>query len=242
MKSMREEVNAADKLRNALTALEPDARARTTGAVRADGTLFTLEEQHRAVSGFELNPSVPIDIRVHFETAKNLYLYAWFVYRFYPVAERQALSTLEFALRERLALLFPADFGSTAKPKQGLSALLRKASLEKLIANDGLRASHRWAMQRARQRVADEALQQLVQSGAALVEFDYDSARAEPKDYSDDALSVFIETLPKIRNAHAHGSAMLHPTVLGTFEIVTDLVNQLYPIHESAGNSVGTCA
>lgn len=236
MKSMREEVNAADKLRNALTALEPDARARTTGAVRADGTtfLFTLEEQHRAVSGFELNLEVPIDIRVHFETAKNLYLYAWFVYRFYPVAERQALSTLEFALRERLTLLFPADFGSTSKRKQGLSALLRKASVEKLIANNGLRACHRWAMQRARQRVADVALQQLVQSGAAFVEFDYDSARAEPTDYSDDALSVFIETLPKIRNAHAHGSAMLHSMVLGTFEIVTDLVNQLYLAESSA--------
>ncbi|WP_198674766.1 hypothetical protein [Rhodoferax ferrireducens] len=36
-------------------------------------------------------------------------------------------------------------------------------------------------------------------------------------------------TLPAIRNTYAHGSSMLHSTVLGTFEIVTDLVNQLYP-------------
>ncbi|HEY5582342.1 MAG TPA: hypothetical protein VIK56_14510 [Rhodoferax sp.] len=100
-----EEVNSADKLRDATTALEPDARARTTGAIRADGTvsMVTLEEWHAAVSGFALTLAVPLDIRVHFETAKNLYLYAWFVYRFYPVAEQQALATLEFALRERLA-------------------------------------------------------------------------------------------------------------------------------------------
>jgi hypothetical protein len=64
--------------------------------------------------------------------------------------------------------------------------------------------------------------------------------RATPQDYSADALSIFIETLPAIRNALAHGSAMLHPTVLGTFEIVADLVNQLYPVDAPAiSSSVG---
>lgn len=72
-------------------------------------------------------------------------------------------------------------------------------------------------------------MRRLIENGAESVEFDYDSAKPEPQDYSDDALSVFIQTLPKIRNAYAHGSSMLHSSVLGTFEIVTDLVNELYP-------------
>lgn len=227
---INEDVSQGDKLRDAITALEPDTRTRTISTIRADGTvsMVTLEERHADVSAFELTLAVPRDIRVHFETARNLYLYAWFVYRFYPVAEKQALATLEFALRERLTLLFPAQFGPTQRPV-GLSALLRKARDEKLIFSHGLRASQRWAMQKARARVSDEAMRRLIENGAESVEVDYDSAKPEPQDYSDDALSVFIQTLPKIRNAYAHGSSMLHSSVLGTFEIVTDLVNELYP-------------
>lgn len=146
-----EPVNAADQLRDAITALEPDDSARMTVAIRSGGTvsMVTLEERHAGVSGFELTLAVPLAIRVHFETAKNLYLYAWFVYRFYPVAEQQALGTLEFALRQRLAPLFPDQFGSSAKRQPGLHMLFEKACKEKLLTNEGLRANERFARNRA---------------------------------------------------------------------------------------------
>jgi len=48
-----------------------------------------------------LNDTVPEKIREHFETTKNLLLYSWFVYRFIPVAEFHAATTLEYALKER---------------------------------------------------------------------------------------------------------------------------------------------
>jgi hypothetical protein len=83
-------------------------------------------------------------------------------------------------------------------------------------------------LRRARNRVSDEATRQLIESGAEFIEFDSDFAVPERQDYFDDALEIFIQTLPEIRNAYAHGSSMLHPTVLGTFEIVTDLINQLF--------------
>jgi len=51
-----------------------------------------------------------------------------------------------------------------------------------------------------------------------------------PEGYAHDSLKIFAETLPFFRNTYAHGSSILHPTVLGTFEIVTDLVNQLYSV------------
>jgi len=47
-----------------------------------------------------LNDTVPEKIREHFETTKNLLLYSWFVYRFIPVAEFHAATTLEYALKE----------------------------------------------------------------------------------------------------------------------------------------------
>jgi len=226
-----ERISPVDGLRDERTALEPDTRALTTVAIRADGSasMVTLSEQHADISGFELTLAVPLDIRVHFETAKNLYLYAWFVYRFYPVAEQQALATLEFGLRARLAMLNLELYGPNSKWIPSLSKMLETARKEGLISNPGMRATERWAMQRARDRVSDDATRSLIESGAEFIEFDPDSAVPELQDYSDDALSIFMETLPAIRNTYAHGSAMLHPTVLGTFEIVTDLVNQLYP-------------
>lgn len=226
------QISPADQLRNASTAHECDARSLTTVAIRADGaiSMISLDERHCEVAAFTLHANVPLDVRIHFETAKNLYLYAWFVYRFYPVAEQQALAALEFGLRTRLAMLHPAKYGPNSTWIPSLSKMLETARKDGLISNAGMRATERWAMLRARNRVSDHATRRLIESGAEFIEFDPDSAVPEPQDYSADALSIFIETLPAIRNALAHGSSMLHPTVLGTFEIVADLVNQLYPV------------
>jgi hypothetical protein len=210
-------LSQADELRDALSALEPDARS-----------VSTMAERHADVSQFELLPTVPTDIRIHFETAKNLYLYAWFVYRFYPVAEQQALISLEFGLRERLALSYPEKYGRASTWIPTLTKMLETARNDGLISNAGMRATERWALRRARYRVSYEAPRRLIESGAEFIEFDSDGAVPEPQDYCDDPLAIFIETLPEIRNTYAHGSAMLHPTVLGTFEIVTDLINQLF--------------
>lgn len=191
--------------------------------------MVTLAERHADVSQFELVPTVPMDIRIHFKTAKNLYLYAWFVYRFYPVAEQQALTTLEFGLRERLSISYPDIYGPHSKWIPKLTKMLEAARKDGLIANAGMRATERWALRRARDRVSNEATRRLIETGVESIEYDLDGAKPEAQDYSDDALSTFIETLPAIRNTYAHGSAMLHSTVLGTFEIVTDVINQLFP-------------
>ena len=160
---------------------------------------------------------------------RDRYLYAWFVYRFYPVAEQQALTTLEFGLRERLAIVYPSQYGPNSKWIPPLTKMLETARADGLIANAGMRATERWAFRRARDRVSDEATRKLIETGAESIEFAPDNVLPEPQDYSDDALSVFMETLPAIRNTYAHGSSMLHSTVLGTFEIVADLINQLFP-------------
>ena len=224
-------LSPADQLRSADKALMPDDRSVSTVAFRPDGTtsMVALAERHADVAQFELLPTVPADIRIHFETAKNLYLYAWFVYRFYPVAEQQALITLEFALRERLALTYSDKYGQTSKWIPSLTKMLATAREDGLISNAGMRATDRWALRRARDRVSNEATRRLIESGAEFVEFDLDGIVPGVQDFCDDALKIFTETLPEIRNIYAHGSSMLHPTVLGTVEIVTDLINQLFP-------------
>lgn len=234
-----EEVNLADRLRDAATVLEPDARALSTVALRAEGTasVVALAEQSADVSQFELTQAVPLDIRVHFETAKNLYLYAWFVYRFYPVAEQQALGTLEFALRKRLTPMFPNQFGPSAKGSSGLRKLFEKAVKEKLITNNGLRGTERMALQRARDRVSMARIREMQERKLEVMAFDDSAVVPLPEDYVHDSLKIFAETLPYFRNTYAHGSSMLHSSVLGTFEIVADLVNQLYLADDSAMGS-----
>lgn len=237
--SKSEPVSDADQLRNPQAALLPDPRSGSFAGVRADGSIskITLQDRYEDVREFVLNESVPHDVRVHFETAKNLYLYAWFVYRFFPVAEKHVLATLEFALRERLALIYPDRFGPDVEWVPGMAKMFKQAREDKLISNDGMRAYHRRAMQRARARVSDEAMRQLIESGAESVEYDPDSAVPMEQDYSWDALETYLETLPAIRNMYAHGSSNLHATVLGTFEIVTDLVNQLFPLPVSSDSN-----
>lgn len=70
----------------------------TTGAMRD----ITIEEHHAQAASLTLRPEVPEDIAVSFETAKNLYLYSFYAYRFGVVAAAHAIQTLEFALRSRL--------------------------------------------------------------------------------------------------------------------------------------------
>lgn len=212
-------ISASDRLRDPQTALLPDARSNPT---------WTLADQHQLISGFELSDAVPIDVRVHFETAKNLYLYAWLAYRFYPVAEKHALATLEFALRERLAAWLDEKPKPGVKTPKGLKQLFTWAVNEKLISNEGLRANRRWAEGQARERVSMEKTIEMIDRGLSQIEYEVSDIEPIPEDYSRDWMEILGESLPYIRNTYAHGSSMLHPSVLSTFEKVTDLVNQLY--------------
>lgn len=225
-----EEVNPSDQLRNPQAVLVPDARSDFTVAFRPDGSVskMTLVDRHQMIAEYVLADSVPQAIRVHFETAKNLYLYAWFVYRFYPVAEKHALASLEFALRKRLTVWLREKQGSDVKIPQGLSKLFAKAVADKLITSEGLRANERLARQRASYRASMERIREMQALGLSEMTYEEESIEPLPEDYAYDSLKIFGETLPQIRNEYAHGSSMLHATVLGTFEIVTDLVNQLY--------------
>ena len=81
-----------EKLRPAEYVCEPDPRNLTV--VRIDLTNGTsrdieLADHHEGISLCALHAGVPEDIVIQFETARNIYLYAWFVYRFYPVALRE---------------------------------------------------------------------------------------------------------------------------------------------------------
>ena len=62
-----------------------------------------LKELHTEVKNIELIPEVPEDVISQFNVAKMLAVYAWNYFPLHQVAELKAFSTLEMALRIKLA-------------------------------------------------------------------------------------------------------------------------------------------
>lgn len=193
----------------------------------------SLERRIDYIAQFVLSGQAPEEVRIHFETGKNLFVFAWHVYRFHMVAEQHILGTLEMAVRMRL------EAQPSLSPPRGLSALLRTASAASLIANDRFFARHQWAVERARWRHDIEEMDRMHREGIHECVVDYTQVVPNDEDLSYDWLEHFIDTLPKLRNMHAHGSGALYPAIGRTFEIVVELINQLFP--ERSDNAVNAC-
>lgn len=90
-----------DDLRTPEHLCDPDPRIRHLVKVDQDSGLapaLTRADQYGSIAKYALSGTVPGDVRILFDTARNLYLYAWFVYHFYNVAEQQVFACLEMAL------------------------------------------------------------------------------------------------------------------------------------------------
>lgn len=92
-----------EKLKPLDEVCQPDVKYRnrvdldhSTGII----TDTTVESIYRRIEPIQLNENVPEDVRSHFEIARNLALYSWFVYSF-VVAAMQAYSSLEMALKRK---------------------------------------------------------------------------------------------------------------------------------------------
>lgn len=99
-------------------------RNRETGEIRR----LTLRDRYSHIEAITLVSAVPEVIREHFDTARNLLLYSWFAYRFIPVAELHAFSSVEYALRIK-----------SGKSKWMLKKLLALAIKNKWIEDGGFR-------------------------------------------------------------------------------------------------------
>jgi len=192
---------------------------------------IALDEHHCAVASLNVSAAVPQDVLVQFETAKNLYLYAWFVYRFFPVAEHHALTCLELGLQHRFSGPLPKKYWN--KPwKPTLRPLLCFAIDTGVIKNEGFRQWRDQVNIRAEQRYSLERQREMYEQGLSRIELDYSQAIPNDQDRNWDYVSILREVLPEIRNSYAHGSALLHRQVLGTLELVSEILNQLFECSE----------
>ena len=173
---------------------------RETGAARQK----TLRDHYSEIEEIGLLPEVPEEIRVHFDTARNLYLYNWFVYRFGPVAELHAIASVEFALKIK-----------SGKKRACLKKLLNDAIQKKWIQDGGFKYYP----------VSQETL---IQRTAA------DSHRPPKNEHDPDSdnlqayCKILADSLPYFRNTFAHGSKIIYPTGVATLAICADIINQLF--------------
>jgi len=122
----------------------------TAPDVRRANIVGTLAAEHADLDCIQLNDAVPDIAAQLFETAKNVSLYSWFVYRFHPVAESVAFAALELALNLRRTgmTLLPPDFRSL-----GLSRLLRDAIDSGVLSESSFPSRPNIAAQSARMAI-----------------------------------------------------------------------------------------
>jgi hypothetical protein len=187
-----------------------------------------LDDHHEGIAALSLHAGVPQDVALQFETARNLYLYAWFVYRFYPVAEHHSLACLELALRDRLKDDVRAGKVGGSGRQPMLRALLRYAVAQGLVKNEGFQTWRNRGEINARSRVEMGKMREMSEKNLTEISWDDSELELTAEDLNWDYANMLVDTLPYIRNEYAHGSTNLHNLVLHTIQIVCEIINQLY--------------
>ncbi|MEM7207571.1 MAG: hypothetical protein AAF434_07095 [Pseudomonadota bacterium] len=184
----------------------PDPRWQAFGYGTPDGVDFiSLERYAKPIQEICLNDEVPESVVVHFETAKNLALFAWHVYRFVPVAKLHAFISIEFALREK-----------TGNRKAPFKKLLQSSIHKGWLSNEKF---SQW------QRVTETRAMEYERSVEMAKEFGIEPP--EKPQYWD-YLSVLKEQIPFFRNTYAHGSPSISPWPYSALQDSAEIINQLY--------------
>jgi len=197
---------------------------------RQESFASTLEDRHAALQEIALNRSTPLDVRQLFETAKNLSLYSWFVYRFHQVSELVAFSALEMALRERYQTEKPTDEKSKKNRPPSLYDLMQHAKKEKWITNEGFPDFYEVARRNAEIKKMMDKSKKHNFNKEPYMSIDEPSEEEISEVLAIlDRVKAIAASAHKIRNDLAHGSKTLHPNSISTLRINAVLINQIYP-------------
>ena len=211
---------------------DPDPRSFFFEKFDPDEKIFktiTLSDHHQAISRYSLLPPVPEKIITHFETAKNIYLYAWFVYRFYPVADFHVRATLELALKYKIGKGNLKKASQSVGKNPGLNAYILYAIQQGWVQNEGFQRWWDTAYLRAKDRVQRDLVGEMERTGDAEAFFDPSQVKITEQDKKWNLLETISKSIPAIRNEYGHGSSMLHSGILSSFELIAEFINQLWP-------------
>lgn len=206
-----------DPLKKLEDVLEPDERQ--------SYMLGELHDYHKVLSEIKLNHNVPVEVRQLFETAKNVSLYTYFVYRFHQVSEIVGYSALELAIK----ILCENDDELDEVP-HGLGKLMFHAKKKKWLDNeyfDDLQESTAIGIKQKRIKQAEKELKN---HGKLLNDPDRDITESDIRDGINKSYAVdgLISFTLKFRNNLAHGSKMLYPSSMSMLEKTAGIINYIY--------------
>lgn len=182
---------------------------------------LSLQDRHAHLAEITLKESVPHEVRQLFETAKNISLYSWFVYRFHQASEMIAYSVLEMSLRLRYESENPDN-----KKHVMLYGLIEHAINENWVSKENFPQLLMKARQAAEFQKAMESAEKLKQPGDVAP---IDEPSEEDIEYHLQNMDLsFLFSIPKLRNDLAHGSSTLMPSSIPTLRKISDIVNQIY--------------
>lgn len=210
---LREIMNTAESLRSLENLTRPDPR-------RKGGS---IEYLHSMLEKLKLNKNVPEGITIQFETAKNLFLYSWFVHRFHHVADLHALTTLELALKTRFDEL-EIEYWS----KANLWKYLSKAEKNGLITKEDVPGYYEYAKHKAKERHLYKNLQRMIEENLTELEYDESKVLLEEDDFNPNHLSDTFNSLYDLRNDFAHGTTALLTPNFGILNLTKSLINAIY--------------
>jgi len=199
-----------DALKSIAAMFEPDPRQLNWWIRNEDdGTVrpMMLDDHHVNISQVTLSDSVPEDVRQHMETAKNLALFSWYVYRFIPVAELQAYNAFEWALRIRYAI---AD-----DEKPSFSKLLRRAIDERLLTRADLATG-----------LSVSPFE--IVTGNAFLDANLSTGLED-----EQFMEAFHRGIIGLRNLLAHGSFNLLPDGTMTLKVVALAMKAMFRAHNT---------
>lgn len=178
---------------------------------------ITLDYLHSELSKIELSKSVPEEITIQFETAKNLFLYSWFVYRFHHIADLQAIAALELALKTKFD-----ELKIEYRPEAGL--------WKHLITIEDIPGYFELAKHKARQRHLKKNLRKVIEENLEELKFDESAVLPEEVDFDPNYLNDAFTNLRELRNEYAHGTTALLTPNFGILNLTKSLINAIYKL------------
>lgn len=194
-----------------------------------------VEKFHKAIANFQLESYVPKGLVIQFDTARNLFLYAFHVYRFFPIAQHQLYITLERAIRECVGSDVLDEYRKNKnqtrgarKYSRGLKLNLTYITEKKLIQNEDFRLWQECKARRAEDEYREKILEKMSSDNLSSYTWDESEIKYNEVEYNYNYLEVLLECIPNLRNSMAHGSSLLHGGATYDYEIVSVIINKIF--------------
>jgi hypothetical protein len=177
--------------------------------VRIEGPSFsplTFADHYGAAADLEVPAHIPEGVKTQLNTAKNLFIYSWYVYGFGPLVDLTAYAALEQALRLR----FKEEGAPT--PRKAFAKLLQDAIRKGWLQDVHIRHFRR--LEERKKRVSDPESEDNAPNGETL----------DPQSY----VKLLAANFPMLRNSLAHGHGQIYPPSTFTLGLCMDLIGQLF--------------